>query len=98
MGLGILEPLGGGHVPGTVLLDQNAAHSEETTNRLRHGTGKNAHIVLAPQPSHHPNDPLNWPLWKRNLVFSIIVFGVMIHGVVPVSKGFIPGIILLLIN
>jgi hypothetical protein len=50
MGLGILEPLVGGNVPGTVLLDQNAAHSEETTNRLRHGTGKNAHIVLAPQP------------------------------------------------
>ena len=27
--------------------------------RLKHGTGKFSHIVLVPQPSDSPNDPLN---------------------------------------
>ena len=27
---------------------------------LKHGTGRFAHILLVPQPSDSPNDPLNW--------------------------------------
>lgn len=26
---------------------------------LKHGHGRNTHIILAPQPSDSPNDPLN---------------------------------------
>lgn len=85
MGLGILEPNTLNHVPGTVLLDQQAAHSEQQTGRLKHGGGKDAHIILAPQPSEDPNDPLNWSFLKKHLVLSIIFFGTIIHGVVPVS-------------
>jgi hypothetical protein len=85
MGLGVLEPKENTHVPGTVLLDQNAAHSEQQTARLKHGTGKNSHIVLAPQPSEDPNDPLNWSFAKKHLVLAVIFFGTIIHGVVPVS-------------
>lgn len=84
MGLGVLEPNTTAHVPGTVLLDQQAAHSEQQTGRLKHGTGKNANIVLAPQPSEDPNDPLNWSPVKKNLVLAVIFFGVIVHGVVPV--------------
>jgi MFS family permease len=29
-------------------------------------------IVLVPQPSDDPNDPLNWPLWKRDLITFIL--------------------------
>ncbi|KAL6241457.1 hypothetical protein RBB50_011721 [Rhinocladiella similis] len=83
MGLGVLEPASTSHVPGTVLLDQTAAHSEQQTGRLKHGTGKNSHIVLAPQPSEDPNDPLNWSSFKKHLVLAIIFFGVIIHGCVP---------------
>lgn len=82
MGLGVLEPASTSHVPGTVLLDQTAAHSEQQTGRLKHGTGKNSHIVLAPQPSEDPNDPLNWSSFKKHLVLAIIFFGVIIHGCV----------------
>jgi len=57
MGFGVLEPRFGYGAPGTVLLDQSAAHSDDQTGHLKHGTGKNAHIVLAPQPSEDPNDP-----------------------------------------
>ena len=62
------------HVPGTVILDEVAAHNQYTAG-LKHGTGRNAHIVLAPQPSADPNDPLNWPAWRRELCFGILSLG-----------------------
>jgi hypothetical protein len=32
-------------------------------------------IVLVPQPSDDPNDPLNWPNWKRRVAyFSVAIF------------------------
>ncbi|KEF53491.1 uncharacterized protein A1O9_10466 [Exophiala aquamarina CBS 119918] len=83
MGFGILEPNTTGHVPGTVLLDQKAAHSELQTGQLKHGTGKYSHIILAPQPSEDPNDPLNWSWWKKHIILAIIFFGTIVHGVVP---------------
>ncbi|GAB1213973.1 hypothetical protein ATERTT37_003129 [Aspergillus terreus] len=29
-------------------------------------------ILLVPQPSDDPNDPLNWPLWKRDVTLLIL--------------------------
>jgi len=29
-------------------------------------------IILVPQPSDDPNDPLNWPLWRRDLITFIL--------------------------
>ena len=31
-------------------------------------------IVLIPQPSNDPNDPLNWPRWKKNMAFISVSF------------------------
>lgn len=86
MGLGVLEPDTTGHTPGTVLLDQDAAESELVTSGLKHSTGRNANIILTPQPSEDPNDPLNWSQLKKNIVMVIVFFGVIIHGVVPVCR------------
>lgn len=75
MGLGILEDTHLEHVPGTTLFtdDPNAAalsvYSQDfDLTKLKHGLGKNAHIILVPQPSDDPNDPLNWPQWKKHMV------------------------------
>lgn len=68
------------HVPGTVLLNDEAAHSEAITGRMKHGTGRNAHIVLSPQPSEDPNDPLNWPLWKKEVIIAILSLGAMLNA------------------
>jgi hypothetical protein len=38
---------------------------------LKHSTGKDKDIILVPQPSDSPRDPLNWPLWKRDFMFLI---------------------------
>lgn len=56
---GIQEDKHLAHVPGTVILNEQDARSGSLTAGLKHGTGKDSHIVLAPQPSEDPNDPLN---------------------------------------
>lgn len=74
MGLGILEDKYLEHVPGTTLFsdDPNAAaitaYEGFDLSKLKHGTGRNKEIILVPQPSDDPNDPLNWPQWKKHAV------------------------------
>ncbi|KAK5193362.1 hypothetical protein LTR99_006914 [Exophiala xenobiotica] len=80
MGLGVLEDKKLDHVPGTVLLNDEAAHSEAFTEGLKHGKGRDAHIVLSPQPSEDPNDPLNWPLWKKEVITAILCLGAMLNA------------------
>lgn len=40
--------------------------------RLKCDTSGPVPIILVPQPSDDPNDPLNWPLWKRDLILLIL--------------------------
>ncbi|KAH6698503.1 serine/threonine kinase 16 [Leptodontidium sp. MPI-SDFR-AT-0119] len=80
--LGILDDKNIPHVPGTVILEEVAAHSEVLTSALKHGTGPNAHIVLVPQPSDDPNDPLNWPQWKKRTALGVTVMGEILYGAV----------------
>jgi MFS family permease len=68
------------HVPGTITLNDEAAHTEQITAGLKHGTGRNAHIVLAPQPSEDPNDPLNWSKLKKEYVTWILLFGSILNA------------------
>ncbi|KIM93407.1 hypothetical protein OIDMADRAFT_46215 [Oidiodendron maius Zn] len=73
MAFGILEDTRLEHVPGTALLQvEGISHMEGPPSRLKRGTGRNAHVVLVPQPSNDPNDPLNWPLWQRDLIFLLL--------------------------
>jgi hypothetical protein len=62
MAIGLFESRYNEHPPGTVLLDDDSSlvqTSEVTVSRgLKHATGNNKHIVLVPQPTDDPNDPL----------------------------------------
>jgi len=86
MGLGVLDDHHLDHVPGTTLFndDPNAIAKDVydglELNKLKHGTGRNSHIILVPQPSEDPNDPLNWPQWKKHMVFFVLVYGTVICG------------------
>jgi len=40
MGLGVLDKRGKEHVPGTVVLDDEAAHIENDTTYLKHASGR----------------------------------------------------------
>ena len=68
------------HVPGTVLLNESAAQSEALTHNLKHGTGNNSDLILSPQPSEDPNDPLNWPQWQKDLHLAILGLGATVFA------------------
>ncbi|OAL25854.1 hypothetical protein AYO20_10316 [Fonsecaea nubica] len=80
--LGVLDDTKIPHVPGTVILEEDAAHSQEVTGGLKHGTGRNAHIVLVPQPSNDPNDPLNWSYTKKLTALGITCWGSILYAAV----------------
>lgn len=50
------------------------------TSRLKHAKGRNSDIVLVPQPSESPRDPLNWPTWKKDLLLLIISIDTAVVG------------------
>lgn len=87
MPLGILENNDNqAEVPGTCLLtdDPNRKAAElykgVDISKLKHGTGKYSDIILVPQPSDDPNDPLNWPKWKKHSTFFVLTFGTVLCG------------------
>jgi MFS family permease len=82
--LGILEDTKLDHVPATVTLTEQASTAElvSSTTPLKHGKGKDADIILIPQPSDDPNDPLNWPTFKKVSVILIVAFGSTLYGAV----------------
>lgn len=70
MGLGILDDTKLQHVPGTatVLDDEVRLQEEHTVHDPNLKYDPTGQIILVPQPSNDPNDPLNWPLWRRDLI------------------------------
>lgn len=78
--LGILEDRKLPHVPGTAILEEEAAHSQGLTGGLKHGTGSNARIVLIPQPSEDPNDPLNWSMSKKLTALGVTCLGAIFYA------------------
>lgn len=73
--LGIIEDNKLAHVPATVILNEEFSDDGGLTTGLRHASGKNSHIVLVPQPSEDPNDPLNWSKNKKLAAMLIVAFG-----------------------
>ena len=62
--LGIKQPDEDVDVTGTVVMmrqNQNDA-DESLLKKSEHG------LILFPQPHDDPNDPLNWPIWKRDML------------------------------
>lgn len=96
MGLGILHDRHLADVPGTSFLNEKGVSSSgledapENHVNLKHDpTGK---IVLVPQPSDDPNDPLNWPRWKKEMFSVSIVIGCGCVGAVGplLSSAIVP--------
>jgi hypothetical protein len=94
MPLGIIDDNKLEHVPGTAPLnelgrtDLEIAASGIDRGLLKHDvTGE---IVLVPQPSDSPNDPYNWPRWKKEMFTVVIAYGCGCVGgkVIARSSGF----------
>ena len=63
--LGILEDKHLQHVPATVILSEEEHQITAATAELKHGTGKDADIILIPQP--YDQLPQHQPLAKTDL-------------------------------
>lgn len=78
MPLGILQDRKLEHVPGTSPLTQLGREDPEVTQGVdtdilkRDPTGQ---FILVPQPSESPNDPYNWPRWKKEMFTVAIAYG-----------------------
>jgi hypothetical protein len=93
MPLGIIDDTKLEHVPGTAPLNELGRTGHEVAasgidrGLLKHdATGQ---IVLVPQPSDSPNDPYNWPRWKKEMFTVVIAFGCGCVGgrIVPQDYG-----------
>ncbi|QKX54956.1 uncharacterized protein TRUGW13939_02046 [Talaromyces rugulosus] len=80
MPLGIIQ-VDGQHAPGTFLLINQTAGDD--LFQTKHDTSKKADVILVPQPSDSPNDPLNWPPWKKNLAYAVIFANSIIYASIP---------------
>ncbi|KAL0951885.1 hypothetical protein HGRIS_008542 [Hohenbuehelia grisea] len=65
----------------------------DETAGLKKGSGRHAHIVLIPQPSNDPNDPLNWSRFKKEACFWTLAFAASLDGALSPMVG--PGYVLL---
>lgn len=96
MPLGILDDNKLEHVPGTAPLselgrtDLEIAASGIDRGLLKHD--KTGEIVLVPQPSDSPNDPYNWPRWKKEMFTVVIAYGCGCVGAVGplLTPAFVP--------
>lgn len=68
-----------GDVPGTILLVDTAAHDDDQlTHRGR--------IVLQPQPSAAPEDPLNWHQPRKKLTINMVYFYTIAIGILTAAQ------------
>ncbi|RDL40568.1 MFS general substrate transporter [Venustampulla echinocandica] len=92
---GILEDNHMDLVPGTACMNDQSdvPHEYDQVPRavLKHGTGRLAHVILVPQPTDSPNDPLNWSTWKKDGILLIVGFSAAVVGAFGpmLSPGFV---------
>lgn len=91
--LGILEDKHLHRVPGTVVLNERTAHLPNETAGVKLGSGNESHIILVPQPTDDPNDPLNWPALKKLVMIIIVGFGGIMAGVYSALLNPVLGVI-----
>ncbi|KAM5538316.1 hypothetical protein V8D89_007918 [Ganoderma adspersum] len=71
-----------------ILEDRKLDNVPDEAEELKHGTGASSHIILIPQPSDDPCDPLNWPRWKKEACFWSLIFATSLAGVLsPVASA-----------
>ncbi|KAJ5217568.1 uncharacterized protein N7469_011193 [Penicillium citrinum] len=76
MGLEVLDVAQNVEVPGTSNIYEDAQDSigRPSGTTLKYDWTTKEPTVLVPQPSDDPNDPLNWPLWRRDVILGILSF------------------------
>ncbi|KAF9566907.1 MFS general substrate transporter [Agrocybe pediades] len=88
MAFGILEDEHLDSVPGTSLLSDYRPQTKiGHAASLKRGIGNQSHIILVPQPTDDPNEPLNWPKWKKEACFWTLSFATTLCGALSPLVG-----------
>ncbi|CAN8097521.1 unnamed protein product [Discula destructiva] len=66
--------MGSGHATVEMTVADDPAWPPGTVRLEKLRTGADAQIILQPRPTVSPNDPLNWPKWRKNLNFGLATF------------------------
>ncbi|OCL05542.1 MFS general substrate transporter [Glonium stellatum] len=80
MGIGVLEPRAK-VVQGTILLFDSTGDDEHNNTIVHLKHSKDGKVLLTPQPSDLPDDPLNWPLYRRDFAFALLAITTVLSGV-----------------
>ncbi|UZJ53797.1 hypothetical protein CBS101457_003117 [Exobasidium rhododendri] len=86
MAIGILDvstDYDGKAVPGTRLFEP--LQQIDTTHLKR--DPKNSEVVLQPQPSDLPEDPLNWSKFRKEVIYATLLWGAIVAGVSGPTLG-----------
>ena len=82
-------------VPGTAFMsdqdDLPPEYADVPRDLLKHGKGRFKDVILVPQPSDSPNDPLNWPQWQKEMILLIVGLSAAVVGAYGpmLSPGFV---------
>ncbi|QKX54974.1 uncharacterized protein TRUGW13939_02064 [Talaromyces rugulosus] len=82
MPLSIISPSGSESCRGTILLREKSDDEQRYHPGLKHDP-QNPSLLLDPQPSDDPNDPLNWSTGKKDMVYMALFIGSIILAAVP---------------
>ncbi|EEB08962.1 membrane transporter [Schizosaccharomyces japonicus yFS275] len=70
-------------IPGTVLIFKENPYASSESSELK----KIGDIVLVPQPSDDPNDPLNWSALRKNWHLTLICIISLVSGAIANDAG-----------
>ncbi|OAA77995.1 MFS transporter [Akanthomyces lecanii RCEF 1005] len=85
MGLGVLEPKGNQQVPGTTRYYDDPDRPRMAGEHDAHLKTTFGGLILTPQPSDDPNDPLNWSTRRRDLItFLLCCAGILATSLGPI--------------
>ncbi|KAJ6780585.1 hypothetical protein PWT90_04068 [Aphanocladium album] len=83
MGLGVLEPKNNEKVPGTTRYYDDPDRPRMAGEHDAHLKTTVGGLILTPQPSDDPNDPLNWSIRRRDLITFLLCWA----GILATSLG-----------
>ncbi|KGO43632.1 Major facilitator superfamily domain, general substrate transporter [Penicillium expansum] len=68
-------------------MDHKEAQDTETSPSVLPPVEKHhtAHLVLVPQPSTHPRDPLNWPINRKYVILAVLCLASFSGAIAPLS-------------
>ncbi|KAH6642143.1 major facilitator superfamily domain-containing protein [Boeremia exigua] len=72
MGLGVLEDRHMAAPPGTSTIGASAVAEDPSVDSSE--LKRDGDIILQPQPSDSPNDPLNWPKMRKEVIMVVLAF------------------------